>query len=600
VPLYKNLVKGNPDNLEFYLGLFKALKLVPENTKSLRANITLDEKLINELIALCEESAKENNSKVPLQILLSFVSGQEFKTRFQKYLFPLLTKGVPALFMLVKYLYTDPAKVQSIQEILLEVEDNLTKLNKLAPSETEEEPPSTLLWTWYFLAEHFNSLYQTEKALAYAQKCQDHTPTVLDFQLLKAKIYKRAGDAGQAANFTEEARTMDLADRYLNTKATRYFLRADNITKAESIISIFTKVEQDNNAYRNNIFDMQVVWYEFEEGQSWLRQQNYGMALKRFTDIEKQFSEIHADQFDFHTFCHRKMTLRQYLKMMRFEDKLWGHKFYTRAAEQVVQIYLDLHLHPEIKIPKKSAEEENLTEAERKKLQRKKKKEQAKQEEEEAKNKQENSAQSNKIVDVDPTGEKLVNVLDPLGVANKYLKQLVKYSDSSVRTHLLGYQVSLERKKYLLGLRSILKANALAPQDPEVHYATIHYFHTLSSVKDLQSDVSTVINLEKQALLGKRSLQEYNEQYLKNGGAQTVRGRKAYSESSLLLNGEAVKKQLLPILIQTDNTGHLKESIEVHKLLLKEYSPKEAQEYKTKCSTLFPYSLYFQDKKEVQ
>jgi hypothetical protein len=36
----------------------------------------------------------------------------------------------------------------------------------------------------------------------------------------QARVYKHAGHASAAARWMEEARKMDLADRYLNTKAT--------------------------------------------------------------------------------------------------------------------------------------------------------------------------------------------------------------------------------------------------------------------------------------------------------------------------------------------------------------------------------------------
>lgn len=45
-----------------------------------------------------------------------------------------------------------------------------------------------------------------------------------------------------AAKSVEEARSLDLADRYLYTKATRFFLRADNVPEARKIESVYTKV----------------------------------------------------------------------------------------------------------------------------------------------------------------------------------------------------------------------------------------------------------------------------------------------------------------------------------------------------------------------
>ena len=45
-----------------------------------------------------------------------------------------------------------------------------------------------------------------------------------------------------ASEWMEQARGLDLADRYLNTKSTRYLLRADRMEQAQKTIALFTKV----------------------------------------------------------------------------------------------------------------------------------------------------------------------------------------------------------------------------------------------------------------------------------------------------------------------------------------------------------------------
>jgi N-alpha-acetyltransferase 15/16, NatA auxiliary subunit len=47
--------------------------------------------------------------------------------------------------------------------------------------------------------------------------------------ILKAKIYKRAGDVKRAATLYDEARKLDLSDRYLNALASRYLIRDDKL-----------------------------------------------------------------------------------------------------------------------------------------------------------------------------------------------------------------------------------------------------------------------------------------------------------------------------------------------------------------------------------
>lgn len=54
----------------------------------------------------------------------------------------------------------------------------------------EKEPPTTLLWVRYFLAQHFDKLGQCSLALDYINTAIASTPTLIELFYLKAKIYK--------------------------------------------------------------------------------------------------------------------------------------------------------------------------------------------------------------------------------------------------------------------------------------------------------------------------------------------------------------------------------------------------------------------------
>jgi len=56
------------------------------------------------------------------------------------------------------------------------------------------------------------------------------------------------------------------------------------------------------------------MWYQTECGYAYQRLGKYGEALKKSHEIDKHFEEITEDQFDFHTYCMRKMTLCSYVK----------------------------------------------------------------------------------------------------------------------------------------------------------------------------------------------------------------------------------------------------------------------------------------------
>jgi len=191
-------------------------------------------------------------------------------------------------------------------------------------------------------------------SLAMIDAAIDHTPTLLDLHMFKGRIFKHAGALKEAAEQMETARKMDLADRYLNTKATRYLLRANALDDATKTIALFTKDGENSS----NLFDMQCMWYELEVAHCHLRQGDFGRALKNFSSVEKHFADIVEDQFDFHTYCIRKMTLRAYVRLLRLEDHLYGHTFFVRAACGIIESYLRISDKKENKAAAAAAAEE--------------------------------------------------------------------------------------------------------------------------------------------------------------------------------------------------------------------------------------------------
>ena len=58
--------------------------------------------------------------------------------------------------------------------------------NDLAPV----EDPTSELYTWFFLAQHYDHLRQYTRALEYIDKCLQHTSTFIEAQAIKGQIYK--------------------------------------------------------------------------------------------------------------------------------------------------------------------------------------------------------------------------------------------------------------------------------------------------------------------------------------------------------------------------------------------------------------------------
>ena len=77
----------------------------------------------------------------------------------------------------------------------------------------EKEPVTAILWSYYYLAQHYDHLSNTEKALYFIDLAIHHTPTLIELAMLKGRIFKHAGNFLEAAKWLDEAQSLDTADR---------------------------------------------------------------------------------------------------------------------------------------------------------------------------------------------------------------------------------------------------------------------------------------------------------------------------------------------------------------------------------------------------
>jgi tetratricopeptide (TPR) repeat protein len=163
----------------------------------------------------------------------------------------------------------------------------------------------------------------------------DYTPTLVELYMIKARIYKHAGNLYQAVQWLDEAQSLDTADRYINYKCSKYMLRADLIKESQDIAAKFTR---EGVAPFEYLKEMQCMWFENECANAYKRLGKYGEALKKCHQVERHFQEIIEDQFDFHSYCMRKMTLRSYVEMLRLEDCIKSHPFFFKAAKTAIDV----------------------------------------------------------------------------------------------------------------------------------------------------------------------------------------------------------------------------------------------------------------------
>lgn len=275
----------------------------------------------------------------PKRLPLNVANGDRLREIVDEYLRRGLRKGVPPLFVNVRSLYQYDDKVKVISELIHDYHDSLKLTGHFSNADKQadlpQEPASALLWTLYFMAQHYDHLRDTTKALEYINAAIEHTPTLIELFVTKGRIYKHAGDLVEAFKWLDEAQSLDTADRYINSKCAKYMLRANMVKEAEEICAKFTR--EDVSAMEN-LNEMQCMWFQTECALAYQRLERWGDSLKKCHEVDRHFSEIIEDQFDFHTYCMRKMTLRAYVGLLRLEDVLRQHPFYFKAARCAIEV----------------------------------------------------------------------------------------------------------------------------------------------------------------------------------------------------------------------------------------------------------------------
>ncbi|XP_061290448.1 N-alpha-acetyltransferase 16, NatA auxiliary subunit isoform X6 [Bos javanicus] len=459
------------------------------------------------------------------KLLVEEIKGEKFRELMDKFLRVNFSKGCPPLFTTLKSLYYNTEKISIIQELVTNYETSLKTCDFFSPYENgEKEPPTTLLWVQYFLAQHFDKLGQYSLALDYINAAIASTPTLIELFYMKAKIYKHMGNLREAVKWMDEAQSLDTADRFINSKCAKYMLRANMIKEAEEMCSKFTR---EGTSAMENLNEMQCMWFQTECISAYQRLGRYGDALQKCHEVERHFSEITDDQFDFHTYCMRKMTLRAYVDLLRLEDILRRHGFYFKAARSAIEIYLKLYDNPLTSESKQQERNsENLSAKELKKMLSKQRRAQKKAKVEEVRKHVEREHQpknqkKKRDEEEETSGfkeellpEKLERIENPLEEAIKFLIPLKNLVADNIDTHLLAFEIYFRKGKFLLMLQSVKRAFAINRNNPWLHECLIKFSKSVSNHSNLPDIVSKVLSQEMQKIFVNKDLESFNEDFL--------------------------------------------------------------------------------------
>ncbi|CAG0884585.1 unnamed protein product [Cyprideis torosa] len=274
VSVYKELLDRNPHNRSYYLGLASALGL------------DTDDRVEDRLAFYREHQLRYPRSIPPRRLPLDFVEGDAFIALIEDYIRPALRKGIPPLFTDLRPLFMrKPHLTNVVGNLVTNYVTSLKDFGCFTPHDKElglEEPASAVLWCYYYLAQHWDFLGDSTRALTYIDLAMEHTPTLIELHIVKAKIYKHAGDLVNAWRCMDEAQSLDTADRYLNSKCAKYMLRANMIKPVEELCGKFTR---EGVPAMDSLNEMQCMWFQTECALAYKRLGNYGESLKKCHEV---------------------------------------------------------------------------------------------------------------------------------------------------------------------------------------------------------------------------------------------------------------------------------------------------------------------------
>ncbi|KAF8982870.1 N-alpha-acetyltransferase 16, NatA auxiliary subunit [Entomortierella lignicola] len=587
---YSILLDHNSDNFAYFDGLRRSLGLDSDN-------LSADDqvKVLDLFKSLQQKYPRSNAVK---RLPLRYATGDAFVKTADEYLRNMLRKGVPSLFVNIKTLYADKEKEQAIEKLALGYLTALEKSKSFDNSGSTDEPPTALLWTLYFLAQHFDFQRKSDEALGYINRAIEHTPTLVELYMTKGRILKHAGDFNGAVEAVNAARELDLQDRFINSKCTKYMLRAEKMEDAEKTVVLFARADLADPL--NDLVEMQAMWFSLECGESHLRQGQIGRALKRFHQVGKHFDDFTEDQFDFHMYCLRKMTLRAYVSLLKLEDQLRSHPYYVRAVESAVKCYVSLFDKPE---GVESEAMQGMTEAEKKKFRNKQRKAELKAQKEAEEKKAQAALEITKKggkVDEDPDGLKYTKTEDPIGEALKLLKPLQELATGRIETHLMGFELYIRKNKLLLALKALLKSHQIDANNAVLHEQLVRFALAVRKAgASIKPPVQAVIDKHWVTLYqGKGdNLASFTASFVeKNKDIGSVTHLISGAISTVLIDPSAKSKaEDIIFLMVNDNNVKTRshENCIFAKKTLKSWKSSRVEEFSAKAAEWYPNSAAF-------
>ena len=327
----------NPDNIN--LILFYFIMKINQNdfqpkTYNDLLNIQENYKYLKDMIEVLSE-LKNNypKSKIIKNLELSFSQNEEFEKKFENYFINQLEITIPSIFINIQFIYKlQPHKIKIIQKILDKYNANIKSSSKINDN---LDLPIHVAWVYFYEAQHYLFLSELEEAINYINVAIDITPSVIEFYMVAAKIFKHSYMIDNYILAYDKARMLDVGDRYLNAKTAKIYLRSGDIEKNSELMKEFVS----DPLTEENIKFTETLWYLNECGGAFLIKKNIIRSHYCFKNVINVFLAIIKDQVDFYNFCLRRNMLKDLYHTIVFLNGIAKNKYVIQALIKIDIIY---------------------------------------------------------------------------------------------------------------------------------------------------------------------------------------------------------------------------------------------------------------------
>ena len=327
----------NPDNINLILYYF--IMKINQNdfqpkTYNDLLNIQENYKYLKDMTeVLSELKINYPKSKIIKNLELSFSQNEEFEKKFENYFITQLEITIPSIFINIQFIYKlQPHKIKIIQKILDKYNANIKSSSKINDN---LDLPIHVAWVYFYEAQHYLFLSELEEAINYINVAIDITPSVIEFYMVAAKIFKHSYMIDNYILAYDKARMLDVGDRYLNAKTAKIYLRSGDIEKNSELMKEFVS----DPLTEENIKFTETLWYLNECGGAFLIKKNIIRSHYCFRNVINVFLAIIKDQVDFYNFCLRRNMLKDLYHTIVFLNGITKNKYVIQALIKIDIIY---------------------------------------------------------------------------------------------------------------------------------------------------------------------------------------------------------------------------------------------------------------------